>query len=80
MYLVVELQKNGTSLANICTSYEDRNQAESKFFTILAAAAISNVEKHSAALLDEDGMCIRNGGYVHPVEPEPTPEPEVISE
>lgn len=65
MYLVIEIQKAGDQLANIVTAYSSRNEAESKFYTVLAAAAISSIEKHAASLLTEDGNCIRSEVYEH---------------
>ena len=64
-YVVIELQKNNDNIANIVTAHDTRNEAESKYYTVLAAAAISNVEKHACSLLTEDGMCIRNEVYEH---------------
>lgn len=65
-YLVIELQTNEEGqTANIVTSYNDINQAESKYYTVLAAAAISNVKKHAAVLLDAEGGFIRSDGYEH---------------
>ena len=65
-----------------------RLKAESTFHTILAAAAISELQSHSATLLTSDGRAIMNQCYRHalptpepeepevePVEPEPEPEP-----
>ena len=48
-YIVVELQKgqNG-KIATITTAYETLNEAESKFFAIMSAAAISDVPQHGA--------------------------------
>ncbi|MCR5835958.1 MAG: hypothetical protein K6G88_05605 [Lachnospiraceae bacterium] len=65
-YLVIELQTNEEGqTSNIVTSYNDINQAESKYYTVLAAAAISNVKKHAAVLLDAEGGFIRSDGYEH---------------
>ena len=64
-YLVIEIQKNGDTVGNIVTAHNSRNEAESKFYTVLAAAAISSVEKHACSLLTEDGVCIRNEVYEH---------------
>lgn len=71
-YLVIELQKSeqGT-VANIVTQHDTRNAAESKYHTILAAAAVSNVYQHSAVLLTDAGQEICHQSYTHPVEPAP---------
>ena len=56
-----------------------RLKAESKYHEVLAAAAISNLQSHSATLLTADGRVVMNQYYKHPIvtpEPEPTLEPE----
>ena len=75
MYIVVELQKNSDgSLGNIVTSYNNLMEAESKFHSILAAAAISKLPVHSAAILNEHGMVQNQGSYEHEVDMEATNE------
>ena len=65
MYLVIELQKTGESLANICTAYSDQGQAEQAYHTILAAAAVSTVDVHSAVLMLYDGYVLKKESYYH---------------
>ena len=66
MFLVIELQKTSeTEISNIVSSHADRNQAESKYHQVLASAAVSNVLKHSAALLTEEGVCIKRESFYH---------------
>jgi len=66
MYIVIELQTNEEGqTANIVQSYSDRNEAASRYHQILAAAAISDVKKHAAALLNEDGFCEKSEFYEH---------------
>lgn len=50
-----------------------RLKAESKYHEVLAAAAISELQSHSATLLTADGRVIMNQCYKHAL---PTPEPE----
>ena len=64
-YIVLEAQTTGGTTATLVSSYSDRNQAESKYHTVLAAAAISQIEKHTAVLMDETGLCIRSQCYEH---------------
>lgn len=66
MYIVLEIQTSAT-VTTLVNSYEDRNQAESKYHQILTAAALSNVPKHSAVLMDEIGQTIKNETYTHEV-------------
>ena len=51
LFIVVELQKNGNQMGNIVTAHETLQDAQHKFYTVAAAAAISNIEKHSVVLL-----------------------------
>ena len=70
-YIVVELQTaaNGT-VGNIVTDFDDRNLAEAKYHTILAAAAVSNLAKHAAIMFSEEGFPLRNECYNHIAEEE----------
>lgn len=69
MYVVIELQKlSDTQLANIVTTHETKQEADSKFHTILAAAAISTVPVHSAAMLTDEGRQLRFERYIHDAE------------
>lgn len=65
MYIVIELQTNGTQTANIVTSHATRAEAESKYHLVLSAAAVSNVEIHAAVMLTADGMVINSQAYHH---------------
>lgn len=67
MYIVLEIQTS-TSVATIVDSYEDRNQAESKYHQILMAAALSSIPKHSAVLMDDVGETIKMDSYIHETE------------
>ena len=76
-YLVIEIQKNADgTVGNFVWTYADINEAESKFHSVLASAAISTVYVHSCALLNEGGFLIKSQSYRH----EPEPEPEEIVE
>ena len=67
LFIVIELQKNGNQMGNIVTSHETLQAAQHKFHTIAAAAAISNVEKHSVVLLNDDGFPIERTTFEHEV-------------
>lgn len=66
MYLVLEIQTNtdGT-VSTIITPYNDRANAESKYHTILAAAAISQVPCHSAVMMTNTGAVLAAQYYEH---------------
>ena len=66
MFIVIELQTNeNNKTANIVTAYTDRAEAESKFHTILSAAATSQVPTHAAVMLDERGNLEKSEYYRH---------------
>ena len=52
-------------MSNIVTAHETLQDAQHKFHTVAAAAAISNVEKHSVVLLDDDGFAIERTIFEH---------------
>ncbi len=64
-YIVIELQTNNGQTANIVTSHATREEAESKYYTVLAAAAISSVETHAATLLTSEGFPLMHQAYHH---------------
>lgn len=59
------MQTNGDQTACLNTAYSDRNEAESNYYRVLSAAAVSNVPMHSAALLNEKGNCLKSDFYDH---------------
>lgn len=71
VYIVIELQiaQDGTA-GNFVFTYTDINQAESKYHTILASAAISNVYRHSAAILNDRGETMKSESFRHIAEVE----------
>ena len=64
MYIVLEIQNT----AVLVNSYDTRNEAENKYHMILAYAAVSSVEKHSAVMLNDDGSFIKSETFEHEVE------------
>ena len=66
MFFVIELQtyKDGTT-GNIVTSHATWEDAQSKYHTVLSAAAISSLPQHSAALLRSDGFELEYMSYEH---------------
>lgn len=66
MYIVVELQKNAEGVvSNIVTSHETLAEAESKYYSVLAAAAVSDIPVHSAIIVSEEGFPVRHECYKH---------------
>ena len=67
-YLVIEMQKQSDgSIAQICTTYTDRNTAEQKYHEILSYAAVSTLPIHTAVILSEEGNLIKKESYRHEV-------------
>lgn len=63
--------------------FTDESHALAKFYTICAAAAISDIPYHSAHLLASDGRMIRQEIFERTLPEsgdEPTPEPEEVTE
>ena len=76
-YLVIEIQKNADgAVGNLVYAYDSINDAESKYHTVLASAAVSGLPSHAAVLLNETGFCVKHECYIVEPEPEPEPEPE----
>ena len=66
MYIVIELQKNDQGVvSNIVTAFDTLAEAESKYYSILAAAAISKVPVHSAIIVSEEGFPVKHQCYKH---------------
>ena len=63
MYIVIELQVNDGQLGTLTTTYTDRREAEAKFHQILMYASQSQNDIHSAVIMDETGMAIRQESY-----------------
>lgn len=68
MYIVIEIQTTD-KVATLTTSYEDRNQAEAKYHAVLSAAAVSQVPKHGAVMLTDEGVRLKGECYIHEQEP-----------
>ena len=66
MFVVLELQKNADGrIGNLVYAYENLNQAYQKYYHVLSSAAVSELPRHSATLLREDGSTIENASFTH---------------
>ena len=75
MYIVLEFQTNeqGQSAMVPATMHADAASAESAFYMVCAAAAVSSVYKHTAMLINSDGEVFETKLFRHgPAEPEET--------
>lgn len=66
MYIVIELQTNADGqVGNIVTAYDTLPQAQNKFYTICAYAAVSDIPVHTAVILDSTGMTVAVQSFRH---------------
>ena len=70
LFIVVELQHDGDQIANIVADYASENTAYYNFHYASAFAAISDIDKHSVSLLNEEGGIIDRASFTHVEEPE----------
>lgn len=66
-YIVIELQKitEDTDISTLVNSKNSLEEAESTYYSILAAAAISEIPIHGAIIIDEKGNPLKNNCYEH---------------
>lgn len=77
-YLVLEVQTNadGTIGSATTQSFGTREEADKRYYTVLAAATTSAKPFHTAVLLTAVGDVLATRCYYHEIpEPEPDPEP-----
>lgn len=66
MYIVIEIQNNADgTVGTLVWSYDSQQAAESQFHTVLASAAVSNLPKHAAIMISEEGFPMRHECYKH---------------
>lgn len=64
--IILEIQhSNDGTNATLVSSYTDQATAEQKYHTVLAAAAVSAVDVHSAVMMDDTGNRIKGETYYH---------------
>ena len=65
-YIVIEMQKNAEgTLTHLVTNHNTLAEAESKYHSILAYAAVSEISIHSATILSEDGNPVMYKHFKH---------------
>lgn len=63
-YLVIEIQTNSNgTVGNLVWAYDSRLEAESKYHSVLAAAALSALPYHAACLMDNTGKLLDRQCY-----------------
>ena len=65
MFIIIELQTTNGHTANIVTTKDTKNEALSTYHTILASAAISQVDVHTAVVMDIYGNYIAMESFDH---------------
>ena len=76
-YSTVENQmRNDGSYGLLYDHFEDVNRAYAKYYTVLAAAAVSEIPYHAGYLIRSDGVTIEGRVFDRRVDPVPGPEPE----
>ena len=68
MYFVLEIQIGSTG-SILPYAFDNRADAEAKYHAILSVAAKSAVPKHSAVLMAENGITLKQESYFHEEEP-----------
>lgn len=76
-YTTIENQvRNDGSKGLLYDHFDDVNQAYAKLYTILAAAAVSEIPYHSGCIIRSDGIMIEGKVFDRRIVPEPEPETE----
>lgn len=71
MYIVIEIQTNADgTVGNLVWSYATLAEAESKYHSVLAAAAVSALPVHGATILRNDCQQFAGQAYRHGEETE----------
>ena len=65
MYIVIELQTTAEGTSDIVTAFQTLPEAESKYHSILAAAAVSEIPVHSAIIVSEESFPVKHQCYKH---------------
>ena len=64
-YIVIEYQINNGQATRIVTAHDTLQDAQYKFHTTAAYASISEIEKHSIVLLNDDGFPVERVVFEH---------------
>lgn len=67
MYIVIEMQTNNGTTSTITNAYDDESLAFQKYHQILSFAAVSTIDVHTAVMMNEYGMVIRNEDFNHEI-------------
>lgn len=64
-YIVVEIQTNSDgTIGTLITQNDNLNEAQSTYYSILAAAALSALPVHAAVLMTNEGITLEFKAFV----------------
>ena len=63
--IVTEVQTNGDTVTTLPFAYDTMNEAEAKYHSVLAVAAVSNVPTHACIMYDNEGFPIKHECFWH---------------
>lgn len=67
-FIVLEIQKNASgTVSTLATGYDDRPHADAGYYSLLAVCALSNLPKHGAMLITEDGEVYKSEMYTRKI-------------
>ena len=64
-YIVIELQTENGTTNTLTYQFDTVAQAEQKYYQILSFAVVSEVDIHSAVIMDNTGFVLKNECYKH---------------
>ncbi len=65
-YIILETQTDAdNNVAVLNFIYDDKQQAESKYHSVLQYAAVSTLKKHACTMLNEEGFMLKSECYEH---------------
>lgn len=68
-YVVVEIQTNTDgAIVALVNDFDNKLDAEQKYHTILAYAAVSTLPVHAAVILTNEGRTVKTEMYTHEAE------------
>lgn len=64
MFIIIEIQKSaGGVISTLVTTKDNKAEADSTYYSILASAALSSLPIHGAVLMDENGFQLMHNVY-----------------
>lgn len=67
MFVILEIQSDGSTVEIFSNAYATRNEAEKEYFTTLAKAATSSIPIHSATMITQEGYYCKSECFKHEI-------------